>query len=228
MAFSEEIVRLKATDGFTLDAFVARPASGRKGGLVILQEIFGMTDQLKSVVRHYAEHGYETILPALYDRHQPGTIVPFETPDVGRDIMNGLDVDKVLLDIGAAADAVDSDGGVSVLGFCWGGGLALGAACSFDLQCGISYYGTKLPTYLDKRPNCDMLFHFGETDTANTPPEVIEQVREAIPTAEMHVYAAGHAFANDVRKTYVPEATETANARSLAFLDAHHAAANFG
>ena len=223
MTATESIIRITAADAHTLDAFVAKPAGARKGGLVILQEIFGMTDQLKSVVRSFAADGYETILPALYDRKAQGTVVPFDKPDDGREIVGGLDKAKVMLDIGAAVKAVDGPGGVSVLGYCWGGGLVVGAACEYDLRGAISYYGTRLPTYLDREPNCDLLFHFGETDTMNTPPEVIEQVRKAIPTAETYVYAAGHAFANDARKTYIPEAAIPARERSLAFLDRHHA-----
>ena len=56
-------------------------------GLVILQEIFGITDQLKGVVRGYARDGYDTIIPALYDRAAPGTVVPFNEPDRGRDLV---------------------------------------------------------------------------------------------------------------------------------------------
>jgi len=222
MTITENLVRLTAADGFTFDAFMARPAATPKGGLVILQEIFGMTDQLKSVVRSYAENGYQTVLPALFDRVSPKTVVPFETPEVGRDIMLGVAREKAFLDIDAAAKAVDTGKGVSVLGFCWGGGLALGAAGALDLRCAIAFYGTRLLTFLDTPPNCPMLFHFGETDTANTPPETIVAVKEAIPNAETYVYQAGHAFANDARKTYVAAAAIPAHERSLAFLDRYH------
>jgi len=100
--------------------------------------------------------------------------------------------------------------------------MALKAACSLQLTSSVSYYGTKLTSFLEAPPNCPMLFHFGETDMMNTPPEVIAAVREAIPDCESHIYAAGHAFANDARKTYVPDAAIPARERSLAFLNAHH------
>jgi carboxymethylenebutenolidase len=67
-----------------------------------------------------------------------------------------------------------------------------------------------------------MLFHFGATDT-HSPPEVIEAVRKAIPSAETHIYQAGHAFANDQRTTYVKDAAEAAHARTLEFLRKVHA-----
>ena len=222
MSTSEEMVVLAASDGFKFDAFVAHASGTRKGGLVILQEIFGLTDQLRSVARGFAADGYDTIVPALFDRVSPKTVVPFDDPDAGRALMSRLDGDKVMLDIEAARNHVDHGKGVSLLGFCWGGGQALRAACTLDLTCSISYYGTRLTDFLAAPPRCPMLFHFGETDMMNTPPEVIKKVRDAIPGAETYVYAAGHAFANDARKTYVPDAAIPAREWSLSFLNRHH------
>ncbi|MFT5487333.1 MAG: carboxymethylenebutenolidase [Paracoccaceae bacterium] len=222
MTIREEKVTVVTTDGFEFDAFVAHANGDSKGGLVILQEIFGVTDQLKSVARSYAEDGFDTIVPALFDRVSPQTVIPFDDPDGGRALMKQLDIDTVLLDIDAARDHIDQGNGVSVLGFCFGGGVALKAATSLSLKSAISYYGTKLPGFLDAPPKCPTLFHFGETDMMNTPPEIIEAVQTAIPGAETHIYAAGHAFANDARATYVVEAAIPARERSLAFLAAHH------
>lgn len=219
---TERALTLTAADGHKLAAFEAGPDGGSKGGLVILQEIFGLTDQLKSVVRSYARDGFDTIIPALFDRVAPGTVVPFDDPDRGRALVGKLDAAALMRDIAAAVKAVDRGHGVSVLGFCWGGGIALRAACELDLKSSVSYYGTKLTSYLATPPRCPLLFHFGETDMMNTPPEVIEAVRKAIPSAESHIYKAGHAFANDARKTYVADAATTARERSLAFLNKHH------
>jgi carboxymethylenebutenolidase len=217
----EETIKLTATDGHTFEAFHAAPKGASKGGLVILQEIFGLTDQLKSVARGYARDGYDTIMPAVYDRVAPGTVVPFGEPDKGRDMAYGLPLDKVMLDVGAAVARVQSNRGVSVLGFCWGGGVIIRAAAELDLRGAIAFYGTRLPTYLDLKPKCPLLFHFAKTDP-NSTPEIIEQVRKAFPTAEGHVYEAGHAFANDVRPAYNEAATKTARARTLEFLSQHH------
>ena len=101
----EETIKLTAADGHSFEAFHAKPKQGSKGGLVILQEIFGLTDQLKSVVRSYAGDGYDTIFPCVYDRVAPGTVIPFNEPDRGRDLAYGLPLDKVMLDVGAAGAA---------------------------------------------------------------------------------------------------------------------------
>ena len=176
----ETTEKLTAADGFVLEAFRAAPKQGKKGGLVILQEIFGLTDQLKGVVRAYARDGYDTIIPAVYDRVAPGTVVPFNEPDRGRDMAYGLPLDKVMLDIAAAVDCVQGPHGVSILGFCWGGGVIIRAAAELNLRGAIAFYGTRLPTYLDQKPKCPLLFHFAKTDP-NSTPEIIEQVRKAFP-----------------------------------------------
>ena len=220
---SEGMMTLKAADGFSLEAFRASPKQGGKGGLVILQEIFGITDQLKGVVRAYARDGYDTIIPALYDRVAPGTVVPFNEPDRGRDMAYGLSLDKALLDIAAAATCVEGRHGVSVLGFCGGGGVIVRAAATLNLRGAIAFYGTRLPTYLDQKPKCPLLFHFGASDP-NSTPETIAAVKQAFPTAETYVYEAGHAFANDVRPAYVEEAATLARSRTLDFLRRQHAA----
>jgi carboxymethylenebutenolidase len=223
MAIQEQMTRLTAADGFAFDAFVATPAGEPRGGLVILQEIFGVTEQLKSVARGWAADGYTTSVPALFDRVSPGTVVPFDTPDRGRELMLSLDPEAVLRDIAAAIAGVESGHGVSVLGFCWGGGLALKAACTFELRGAVAYYGTNLGRLLEHPPRCPMLFHFGASDS-HSPPEVIDAVRAAIPSAETYVYTAGHAFANDARASHVPDAAREARTRTRAFLDQLHPA----
>ena len=223
-SITEGMLTLKAADGFSFEAFRASPAQGRKGGLVILQEIFGLTDQLKGVVRSYARDGYDTIIPCLYDRVAPGTVVLFNEPDRGRDLAYGLPLDKAMLDIAAAAACVGGSHGVSILGFCWGGGVIIRAAAELKLRGAIAFYGTRLSTYLDQKPKCPLLFHFGATDQ-NSTPETIEAVRRAFPTAETHIYEAGHAFANDVRPAYVEAAAKLARSRTLDFLGKQHAAA---
>ena len=220
----EETIKVSAADGFTLEAFHASPSGPVKGGLVVLQEIFGLTDQLKNVVRGYARDGFDTIFPCFYDRVAPGTVVPFNEPDRGRDLAYNLPLDKVVLDIDAAAKRVRNPRGVSVLGFCWGGGVIIRAAAELDLKGAIAFYGTRLPTYLGLKPKCPLLFHFGKTDP-NSTPEIIAQVKAAYPAAETHIYEAGHAFANEVRPAYVDAAAKLARERTIEFLNRRHGAA---
>jgi len=221
---AETTARLTASDGHLFDAFVARPDGESLGGLVILQEIFGVTDQLKGVARDYAGYGFTTLVPALFDRARPETVVPFDQAETGRDLMMSLDPAKVLLDIKAATVFAENGKGASVLGFCAGGGLALRAAIALDLKGAVAFYGTRLGDILGPKLKCPMQFHFGATDT-HSPPEIIDAVRQKAPGAEVHIYEAGHAFANEARPAiYVADAAKQAHARALAFLQRVHGA----
>lgn len=221
MTIREEMVTVTATDEFSFDAFAALADGESKGGLVILHEIFGLTDQLKSVARYYAEDGFDTIVPALYDRVWPRTIVPFGDIDEGRALMNKLNIENILIDIDAARDHIDQGNGASVLGFGLGGGLALKAATMLSLKSAVSYYGAGLTGYLDAPPKCPMQFHFGDADMMNAPAE-IENLQKSIPGAETYIYSAGHAFANDAWDRYVSDAALPALERSVSFLNMHH------
>ncbi|MGB0747692.1 MAG: dienelactone hydrolase family protein [Magnetospiraceae bacterium] len=226
MEITEQTLTLQAADGHTFAGFRASPAADPKGGLVILQEIFGLTDQLRSVARSFAAEGFDAIVPALFDRTAPDTVIPFETPPKGLELAMGLDPEKVTADVAAAMAAVDSGKGVSLMGYCWGGGQALRLACQLPCTSAVAYYGTSLDKHLagcPEGPKCPMLFHFGDSDNY-TPPPLIDAVRAAIPRAEIHLYAAGHAFTNAARPVYVKEAAVVANRRTVEFLTRHHGA----
>ncbi len=212
---------LTASDGHQLDCWI-EPAQGeRRGGLVILQEIFGVTDQLKGVAQRYAAQGYEVAIPALFDRQQKGAVIPFDEAPKGRDLMMASDLSGTMLDTEAAVTHLAAKGGnVAVLGFCWGGGLALRAAQTLDIACAVSFYGTRLQQYLDRPLKAPLQGHFGTNDD-HTPPEVLKEVKATLPDIEIHMYDAGHAFANDARASHVPEAAELAHERTLAFLRKH-------
>ncbi len=221
---SEQMTKVTAADGHTFDAFRATPDGEIKGGVVVLQEIFGMTDQLKNVTRYWAEQGYDTILPAMYDRIAPNSVISFDDTESAQGMMKQFDADLVLKDIAASVEAVESGKGVSIIGFCWGGGAATRMASILDLKGTISYYGTMLANNAANGAKCATLFHFGETDQ-HSPPEIIDGVKANIPDAESYVYAAGHAFANDARPNfYVEDAALEARSRTLDFLNRVHGA----
>lgn len=210
---------LTARDGHILSCWM-EPAQGpTKGGLIILQEIFGVTEQLKGVARRYAAQGLRVAIPALFDRQERGAVIPFDQAPRGRDLMLSASVDAVMLDIDACVQALG--GKVAVMGFCWGGGLAFRAAQDLDIACAVSFYGTRLQTYLDKPLKAPVQGHFGTHDD-HTPADVLAQVRQVLHPVEMHMYDAGHAFANDQRAAvYRPDAAEQAHDRAAAFLAQH-------
>ena len=188
---------LIASDGHHFDCWFIDAVGARKGGLVLIQEIFGVTDQMKGIGEKYAKLGYDVAIPALFDRQKKGTVVPFDQAPVGRDMMLASNLDHTMADIAAAVTALENNGSkVAVMGFFWGGGLALRAAQDIDIAGAIAFYGTRLTQYLDA-------------------------TKAYLPEIEIHMYDAGHAFANDARPSYVADAANTAHARSLTFLKTH-------
>jgi carboxymethylenebutenolidase len=221
---SEQMIKVTAEDGYIFDAFRVVPDKTIKGGVVVLQEIFGMTEQLKNITRFWAGQGYDTILPALYDRIEPGTVLSFSNMDKAQAMAKKLEPNDVLKDIKATVGVVDGTYGVSLIGFCWGGGAAARMAGLINLKGSVAYYGTMLAENTASGANCATLFHFGKTDPHSSP-EVIARVKKYIPDVESYVYEAGHAFANDARPDfYVEQAALDARSRTLEFLDRVHGA----
>ena len=216
------MTQITAPDGHQLDCWMEDAEGERRGGLVILQEIFGVTDQLKGLAKRYAKLGYEVAVPALFDRQERGAVIPFESGAKGRDLMLAANLDTTMTDIAAAVDALAQKGGkVAVMGFCWGGGLALRSAQKLDVGCAVAFYGTRLPQYLDSPLKAPLLAHFGTRDD-HVPPEMLRQAREYLPEMEVHLYDTGHAFANDARPGfYNPDAAELAHKRTADFLAKH-------
>lgn len=212
---------LSAADGHRLECWIEPPRGDRRGGLVILQEIFGITNQLKDVAARYAAEGYEVAIPALFDRQHRGAVIAFDQAPMGREMMEGCDLAQTMMDTDAAVRHLAAqDGKVGVMGFCWGGGLALRAAQTLEIACAVAFYGTRLRQYLDRPLKAPMQAHFGTQDD-HTPPELLAEVTAHLPGIEMHLYEAGHAFANEARPSHVPEAARLAHERSLAFLRRH-------
>lgn len=211
------MTRMTATDGHELDCWMEPTTGDRQGGLVMLQEIFGVTDQLKGVAKRYAGLGYDVAIPALFDRQERGTVIPFDEAMRGRETMMALDLKNTMMDVEAAVQALAVKGSVAVMGFCWGGGLALRSTQLLDVRGGVAFYGTRLADYLDRPLKAPLLCHFG-TEDDHTPAELVDQVTAYLPDIEVHMYEAGHAFANDARPAYVPEAAALAHQRSEVFL----------
>ncbi len=215
--------RITASDGHELDCWIQPAQGARKAGIVVLQEIFGVTDQLKNVARMYAGHGYEVAIPALFDRQERAAVIPFGDAPRGRDLMMACELDAVLMDAAAAGAALRANGGkVGALGFCWGGGLAIRMAQGEDVDAAAAFYGTRLPSYMTAPLRVPVLAHFGAEDS-HVPPEMLAEVKAFWPEMETQVYAgAGHAFANEARPAdYVAEAAQIAHRSTLEFFERH-------
>ncbi len=217
-----ETIRLRASDGFELSAYRAAPSGTPRGGLVVIQEIFGVNGHIRRVADGYAADGFVAIAPALFDRIEPGLELGYGQDDIerGRGLKARAPTDAALRDISAARDAAAA-GKVGVVGYCWGGYLSWLSATRLDgFAAAVSYYGGGIGSVAEEMPRCPVLLHFGEKDHA-IPLSEVETVRKAHPDLEIHVYPAGHGFNCDERGSYDAESTRLARERSLAFLRRH-------
>jgi carboxymethylenebutenolidase len=209
---------LESGDGHRYAAWVAEPAGTPRAGLVVVQEIFGVNVHIRGVAERYAAEGYLAIAPCLFDRVERGVELGYGEAGVarGRELAAALGFDPALRDIAAAANWAAKAGPVSVLGYCWGGTLALLACTRLKLPA-VSYYGGRSVPFLHERPGAPLLMHFGERDPI-IPPAHVALTRVALPQAEIHVWPAGHGFNCEERADYDPACALQALARTLEFL----------
>ncbi len=213
-----EMIKLTATDGHSLAAYQATPVTAPLGGVIILQEIFGITDHIKRVADQYAAHGYLAVAPCVFDRVKPDIVLDYSNIDEGRSIMMSLDLDNVVIDMQAAADAARSAGKVAAIGYCWGGAMADLAACRLDIDAAVSYYGRMIIEWLDEQPRCPVIYHFGEDDPL-IPADMVNTISTGRPGHQSFVYSnAGHGFNCDARAEFAPESAKLALDRTLEFL----------
>jgi len=218
-----QMIELTAADGFRLTAWRADPAGTPRGGLVVVQEIFGVNGHIRSVCDGYAADGYRAIAPALFDRYQRGVDIGYTPEEIarGRELKALATADAALRDVAAARDALAGTGRIGVVGYCWGGYIAwLAAARLTGFAGAVPYYGGGMLDAVDERPRCPVLAHFGERDTM-IPVAGVRQFAAAHPEVQVFVYPADHGFNCDQRGSYDAAAARLARERSLAFLREH-------
>jgi carboxymethylenebutenolidase len=217
-------VSLTAHDGHVLSAYEAEPKRPPRGGVVLLQEIFGITPHIRSVCDGYAEHGYHVVAPALFDRVRRGTELGYSPEDaaIGRDLRGRIAWDAVFADVLAAIGRLRGSGKVAALGYCWGGTVAWRAAAQVQgIAAAVCYYGTQIGPYVGEKPRCPVLMHFGEADPIATL-EQAGQLRAAQGAqVEIQVYPASHGFNCDEIDNFHQPSAALALRRSLDFLATH-------
>lgn len=219
---------LRSVDGHSFSAYVAQPEGVPKAGIVVIQEIFGVNEHIRSVVEGYAAAGYAVVAPAIFDRVEPGVELGYDEAGMGAGIklaFEDLKIEDALTDLQTAVDhaAGLSEGSkAGVVGYCFGGFLTWLSACDLSgVACASSYYGGGVSGARDKQAKCPVMMHFGELD-AHIPLSDVDVFREAQPDVEIFVYeGADHGFNCDARGSYHAESAALARRRTLEFFDQH-------
>ena len=213
-----EHINLNTAGMHCIGAYLAKPAGTPKGGVVVVQEIFGVNAHIRRVADGYAAHGYTAIAPAFFDFVENGVELAYDAAGVarGRDLAMEVGLERALEAVASAAESIRSSGKVGVVGYCWGGTVALRAAQVLGLPAS-SYYGARNVQFLGEPLQAPAIFHFG-ADDPSIPPEAIAKQRAAWPDAPVYVYEhCGHAFNRDADPhAYNAVAAKLALERTLA------------
>jgi carboxymethylenebutenolidase len=213
-----DTIQLNTTGTQCIGAYVARPKGTPKGGIVVVQEIFGVNAHMRDVTDRFAAHGYVAIAPAFFDHFETGVELGYDEAGFkrGRELVGELSFEQAIADVASAAESIASAGRIGCVGYCWGGTVAYLAAARLAMP-SVSYYGARNVKFLDEKPKAPVQFHFGENDSS-IPPEAVERHREALPGAEIYTYPTGHAFDRGVDPhVYDAASAKLALERTLAF-----------
>lgn len=219
------MIRMTMSDGAEIAVYHAEPKGERHGGLVIVQEIFGVNSHIRDVADGYAAQGYEVLAPALFDREHPGFEVGYDADGVAQGIALSRERHPIALsvaDLESCVDALRGKGPVFLTGYCYGGSIAWLAAARVDGLAAVSaYYGRLIPDHADEAPRCPAIAHFGRND-AGIPLDGVDKVIAAgHPNVEVFLYEAGHGFNCDQRADYDAASAALARERTLALFRAN-------
>ena len=213
-----QTIELKAADGFSFPAYVAQPTGKARGGLVVLQEIFGIDKYVRADVERWAKAGYEAVAPSLFDRRERGFTAGHDADGMAAGIAHAraTPLEQALADIAAARDFLAPRGKVCVVGYCYGGSLAwLSAAKVEGIAAASSYYGSMVKANAELPLACPIIVHLGHTDPGIKADEVEAAVKAAHPEVPVYIYeGAGHGFNNESPERYHEEAADLARLRT--------------
>ena len=221
-------VQLTSADGFHCPAYVAQPAGQPKGGLVVLQEIFGVNSHIQAVADGYAADGYFVVAPSTFHRVKAGVDLGYTEADMGagmalKTAVEALPPPGVMADIQAAIRLASQGGKVGIVGYCWGGLLTWRSACTLQgLSAAVPYYGGGMttPDEMARKEQVPTLAHFAEQDRW-IPLDGVEAFRQAHPAVTVHLYPAHHGFNCDQRGAWDAPSAALARERTLAFFSQH-------
>ncbi|HEY0300664.1 MAG TPA: dienelactone hydrolase family protein, partial [Rhizomicrobium sp.] len=158
MAVKGKMEKMTMSDGAQTGVYRVQPAGTRRGGLVLIQEIFGVTEHIMELCDGYAADGYEVLAPALYDREHPGFQASYSPEDIQVAIKLARAEHPFELSIADTQTCIDdlkARGHVFITGYCYGGTVSWAAACRLNgLSAASGYYGGNIGSMIDLTPKC--------------------------------------------------------------------------
>ena len=215
-----ELIEIIAKDNHKFSAYISQPLGKPKGGVVIVQEIFGVNAHIKEVTDLYSSEGYLCIAPSLFERKEKNITLNYDKKGIskGRNLKELCDKHS-LKDIEASISVVSSAGKVGVIGYCWGGSLAWRIGCeSSNISASVCYYGGDVPKLKDLKPKCNILTHFGEFDKG-IPIKDVKIFEKKRPEVLTYTYPADHGFNCNHRNQFDEKCSQVALKRTLKFLE---------
>jgi carboxymethylenebutenolidase len=228
MTVNTRWIDIAGPDG-TFPGYLALPPTGTGPAVIIIQEIFGVNEHIRSVAEQYAADGYVALAPDIFWRSKAHIELGYTADDMQKGIalMQEVDIDKTLGDIAATAKTLrampEVTGKLAAVGFCFGGRLAYLSAAQGTVDAAVPYYGGGIHNSLDQasKVNVPILFHYADTDH-NIPLTAVEEVKQSFAgrdNATVFVYPnSDHGFNCWARGTYQQKAAALARGRTLQFL----------
>ena len=225
-------IELSATDDSgKFGAYLAALPKTPGPGVVMLQEILGITPWIHEIANQFSVRGYCVAFPDIFWRLKPDFVADYRIPqqrERGLQLRSEINHEKAIDDIAAMIEHLkalpECNGKIAVVGFCMGGTLAYLSAARLKPDAAIVYYGTEVHRFLDEglNINCPTIFHAGVHDQ-HVPLDLLNTIKgalEDLPSVVFHLYDADHAFANTHRPELFQAApTERAHELSFKLLD---------
>lgn len=222
---SDTITLTAAHDGFAFTALHAQPQGERRGGVIVIQEIFGLDRYVREDVARWAALGFEVIAPSMFDRQEQGFTAEHDPAGFESGVKYALanGPDNAMGDLQACIDFLGQRGPVFMVGYCYGGTMTwLAASRCKGLSAGSSYYGSQVGGMAKFALTCPVIVHLGRKDGHIPADDVKAAVEAAHPEVPVYIYeASGHGFNNDGRPDSDLADAELARERTLALFLAH-------
>jgi carboxymethylenebutenolidase len=217
----------------TFDAYIARPKSSPAPAVVVLQELFGVNDDIRKTCDELAEQGFLAVAPDLFWRQEPGVDLSVTSESDwqhGLRLYQAYDRNAGVVDVSDTAETVaklpECTGRVGVLGYCLGALMTFLTAVRHGANAAVAYHGGDTEKYLDEVDGLDapLLMHLGEEDEfiSKAAQTEIKAALASKPNAIVYAYPGQyHAFSRHNGAHYNVAAAALAHERTYEFLHRH-------